>query len=134
MADKLPTWKGKHLRCSGQLTLIKSMLIAGPIYTMISIKVPAWVRKAMDKIMKAFLWVGSDIIQAGKCLVAWPKVRRPMCLGRLGVLDLQSMGIALRVRWLWLHRIDTARPWSAMLVEEDQILLQGFCMLGDWQR
>jgi hypothetical protein len=48
-------------------------LMAGPIYTLISVKVPVWVRKAMEKIMKAFQWTGSDTVQGGKCLVAKPK-------------------------------------------------------------
>jgi hypothetical protein len=88
MVDRLPTWNGRLLRHSGRLTLIKSTLFVGSIYMMISIKIPACVRKAMDKIMKVFLWTDSIIVQAGKCLVAWPKVPRPLCFGGLGVLDL----------------------------------------------
>jgi hypothetical protein len=40
MANRLSTWKGKLLRRSGWLTLIKTTLSAGPVYTMINIKVP----------------------------------------------------------------------------------------------
>jgi hypothetical protein len=133
VVDRLPTWKEKLLRRSGRLTLIKKTLTAKPIYMMISIKVPAWVRKAMDKIMKAFLWTGSDVVQAGKCLVAWLKVQRPLCLGGLGVFDLQSMGIALRVRWLWLHHVDTARPWSTKPVEEDMVTKAFFKASVRWE-
>lgn len=43
--------------------------------------------KVLEKIFKAFLWTGID-------------VQQPMHLGGLGVLDLQLMGIAMRVRWL----------------------------------
>jgi hypothetical protein len=74
MADKLLTWKGKLPKRLGRLTLIKTILTACPIYTLINVKVSAWVRKAMEKIMKAFLWMSSDTIHGGKCLVAWPKV------------------------------------------------------------
>jgi hypothetical protein len=73
MVDRLPTWNGRLLRHSGRLTLIKSTLFVGSIYMMISIKIPACVRKAMDKIMKVFLWTDSIIVQAGKCLVALAK-------------------------------------------------------------
>jgi hypothetical protein len=135
MVDRLPTWKGRLLRHSGRLTLIKTTLFAGWIYMMISIKILAWVRKAMDKVMKAFLWTGSIVVQAGKCLVAWPKVPRPLCLGGLGVLDLQSMGMALRVRWLWLHWVAPDRPWSAMSMEEDMVTKAFFkASVGNWQR
>jgi hypothetical protein len=104
-----------------------------PIYTLISIKVPTWVHKVMDKIMKVFLWVGSDVVQAGKCLVAWPKVQRPLCLGGLGVLDLQSMGISLRMRWLWLQRVNTTHPWSSMPVEEDMVTKSFFKASVRWE-
>jgi hypothetical protein len=98
MVDRLPTWKGKLLKRSDRLTMIKTTMSTGHIYTLISIKMTAWVHKAMEKVMKEFLWTGSDVIHVGKCLVAWPKVQRPLCLGGLGVLDLQSMGVALWVR------------------------------------
>jgi hypothetical protein len=74
MVDRLPTRKGKLLNHSGWLTVIKTTLIAGPIYTMINIKLPAWLRKVMENILKVFLWTSSDVIQGGKCLVAWTKV------------------------------------------------------------
>jgi hypothetical protein len=56
--------------------------------------------KVLEKIFKAFLWTGIDVVDGGKCLVAWGWVQQPMHLGGLGVLDLQLMGIAMRVRWL----------------------------------
>jgi hypothetical protein len=87
----------------------------------------------MDKIMKAFLWTDSDVVEAGKCLVAWPKVQRPLCLGGLGVLDLQSMVMELRVRWLWLHRVAPDRPWSAMPVEEDLVTRAFFKASVRWE-
>jgi hypothetical protein len=52
--------------------------------------------------------------------VAWSHVQRPRHLEGLGVLDLHLMGIALRVRWLWLQRAEADRPWSAMLVQADE--------------
>jgi hypothetical protein len=50
--------------------------------------------------MTAYLWLGTKVIQNGKCLVAWDHVQRPLPLGGLGVLDLRLMGVALRLRWL----------------------------------
>jgi hypothetical protein len=96
-------------------------LMAGPIYTLISVKVPVWVRKAMEKIMKAFQWTSSNTVQGGKCLVAKPKVLRSLRLGGLGMLDLHSMGIALQVHWLWLQHVDPDHPWLTMPADEDMV-------------
>jgi hypothetical protein len=60
---------------SGRLALQKCTLSAMTIYTSICICFPPWMHKALDKIMKVFLWVGSDEIQGGKCLLAWQKVQ-----------------------------------------------------------
>jgi hypothetical protein len=38
-------------------------------------------------------------------------VCQPPDLGGLGILDLNCFGFALRLKWLWLRRTDTSRPW-----------------------
>jgi hypothetical protein len=48
----------------------------------------------MNKLMKGFLWSGTEVVQKGKSLVAWSKVQGPLVLGGLGVLDLQVMALA----------------------------------------
>jgi hypothetical protein len=98
MTDCFPTWKGRLLHSSGRLTLIKTTLITVLIYTSISLGLPPWFLKTMRKLMIAFLWMGTDIIQGGKCLAAWKRVQRPLHLGGLGVLYLNLFGIALRAR------------------------------------
>jgi hypothetical protein len=89
VADKLQTWKGNLMHRSGRLALIKSTLSAIPIYTSIGVDLPPWVIKALQKIMKAFLWTGTKVVSAGKCVVAWSRVQRPLALGRLGITDLR---------------------------------------------
>jgi hypothetical protein len=51
----------------------------------------------MDKIRCDFIWTGTDTTLGGQCLVAWSKVARPVELGGLGVLDLTTLGYALRL-------------------------------------
>jgi hypothetical protein len=58
---------------------------------------------------KGFLWWGRKEI---KGVVAWGKVCRPIELGGLGIFSLKEMGWALRMRWLWLSKIDHRKPWS----------------------
>jgi hypothetical protein len=120
VADNLPIWKGRLLQRSGRLAIIKSTFMAILAYLSISIGLPPWLYKALKKIMVAFLWTGSDMVQRGKCLVAWDHIQRPLHLGGLGVLDLWLFGIALRVRWLWLRRADMSHPWVALSGKEDR--------------
>jgi hypothetical protein len=49
--------------------------------------------------------------------VAWPTDCRPKRFGGLGVINLQFMGIALQMCWMWLNRVDPNRPGSGLLVE-----------------
>jgi hypothetical protein len=60
-------------------------------------------------------------------MVAWSRVTRPVELGGLGVLDLETLGYALRLQWSWLARVDPARISSLPVVgaasnKEDTII------------
>jgi hypothetical protein len=37
-----------------------------------------------------------------------------MQLGGLRISSLKELGWALRMRWLWIEKIDPNRPWSAL--------------------
>jgi hypothetical protein len=43
--------------------------------------------------------------------VAWPRVCAPKEHGGLGVKDLRTMGLALRLRWEWWRRTDPSKCW-----------------------
>jgi hypothetical protein len=135
-ADKLPVWTGSMMHRAGRLVLIKTTLLAVPIYTSICMGLPAWMHKGLIKIAKTFLWSGSETVQAGKCLLAWDKVQRPLHLGGLGVLDMEKMGTALRLCWLWHQRTDPAKPWANLLCKEDGVTSSFFmssiqCRVGN---
>jgi hypothetical protein len=53
MIDHLPPWKGNLMNPGGLLALIKSTLLALPIYTAINISLPPWFLRAAEKIVKA---------------------------------------------------------------------------------
>lgn len=63
----------------------------------------------LQKIMKAFLWMGTEVINSGKCSVAWARVQRPQELGGLGIHDLKRFGQALRMRWMWINKTSPTR-------------------------
>jgi hypothetical protein len=51
---------------SGRLTLIKTTLSAIPLYTAFNVELPPWLIKSMNKLMKGFLWSGTEAEQRGK--------------------------------------------------------------------
>ncbi|WVZ63856.1 LOW QUALITY PROTEIN: hypothetical protein U9M48_013454 [Paspalum notatum var. saurae] len=73
--------------------------------------------KAIDKRRRGFLWKGQEQANGGNCLVSWERVQRPLCYGGLGVHDLDRLGCALRIWWLWLQKTDGSRPWAGLPVQ-----------------
>jgi hypothetical protein len=76
--------------------------------------------------MCAFLWMSTDVIQGGKCIITWAKVQRPLDMVGLGVLDLKVFGRALRLCLLWLNRADRNRIWVFLPSAEDPALTTFF--------
>lgn len=68
--------------------------------------------RAIDKIRRGFLWCGRLDLRGGQCRVAWMQVMRPLELGGLRVLNLEVLGWALRIRWLWMQKTQPDRPWA----------------------
>jgi hypothetical protein len=75
---------------------------------------PIWVLEELVKWMRAFFWARKKDVNGGQCLVAWDAICKPTQLGGLGVKDLRLQGLALRVRWCWLRRTDSSRPWQGL--------------------
>ena len=111
VVNRLQAWKARFLTKAGRAVLIKSTLSAIPTHTALAINLSPWVIKCIDNCRRNFLWKGNGDAKGGYCLLAWPRVCRPLELGGLGIIDLQKFGYALRMRWLWLRRTDDQRPW-----------------------
>jgi hypothetical protein len=72
------------------------------------------------------VWRGRKEAKGGHCLIAWPKVCRAKELGKLGISDLKSLSIALRVRWPWLKKSEPNKPWAyfpLQVSKDDECLL-----------
>jgi hypothetical protein len=46
--------------------------------------------------------------------VTWEKVQRPLEYQGLGIHNLEFLGWALRIHWLWAQKIDDDRPWAGL--------------------
>ena len=106
-----PAWMRGMIARPGRLTLVKSVMSARPIHHLLIADAPGWVLAAMEKCFRGFFWAGKDTANGGQCLVAWDRICRPQEYGGLGVKDLRLHSLALRVRWEWLRRSDSERPW-----------------------
>ena len=97
----LAGWTAMLLSIAGKLTLVKFVLSAMPTFQLLTIEMPKWLEKRLDKLRRAFLWSGSDKASGGKCLVRWHTVCSPREFGGLGIVSFQQQRRALNLRWLW---------------------------------
>ena len=67
------------------MVLVQFVLTSIMIYILMALDLPPWALKAIDKIRRGFLWKGRRDASGGHCLLAWPKVARPLNLGGLGI-------------------------------------------------
>jgi hypothetical protein len=116
IANRLPSWKADLLTKAGRLILVQAVLSSTTIYLTMAMDLPSWAIKAIDKIRRSFLWRGRKDAMGGHCLVAWNKITRPKEFGGLGILNLQKMSWALRLRLLWLKKTDPGRPWASFKI------------------
>lgn len=65
--------------------------------------------------------------------MARQRVCRPKELGGLGLLDLNCQGLALRLRWEWLRRTDSSRPWHGLPMAKDPQVHAAFDSLVHWK-
>lgn len=114
ICSKFQGWQHLHLNLGDRLILVRHVLSAMPIFQMLVLDLPVWLRKLIVKLLRSFLWENKEVASGGKCLVNWKAVCRPGVFGGLGITDLQAQGIALRSRWLWQSWTDPAKPWQGL--------------------
>jgi hypothetical protein len=85
---RLEAWKGKLISKGGRAQLVDSVLSALPVYAMACFKLPKWVIKRLEKIMRDFLWEGRTSTQKGAHLINGQTLCIPKKWGGLGFKDL----------------------------------------------
>jgi hypothetical protein len=101
VASMLPGWKAELMNRVGRSVYVQSVMVAKVIYTAINIDLPLWAVKAIEKLMRGFLWRGRKEPKGGHCLLAWAKVAWPKELRGLGIQNIRNLGWALRAIWPW---------------------------------
>jgi hypothetical protein len=112
---------------------------AVPVHTAIATTISPWVIDRIDKRRRAFLWKGAATVSGGamspRVAEGLPADHRNWA-GGLGFPNLEFMGYALKLRWLWLRKIDPHRPWAMLpdMVEkqvQDVFHFSTYIIVGD---
>lgn len=88
------------------------------IHLAIVLDLAGWFVKEVDQARCSFIWTGTDRAHGGKCLISRRKLLIPKRNGGLGLKDLKIMGLALRLRWMWLQRTED-KCWSGLPLKHE---------------
>ncbi|KAM6556810.1 hypothetical protein CsatB_003829 [Cannabis sativa] len=100
LVSKLHGWKLKSLSKAGRATLIKSVGLALPVYTMQTTKLSKKLASRIDGMVRDFWW-GCEQGNRGICLKAWDQLCLPKSSGGLGFRKTVEMNQALLAKWGW---------------------------------
>ena len=62
---------------AGRMVLVTVMVSAKPVHHLLTMEVPVWALKEIEKCARSFFWMGKKEVNGGKCLVSWARVSRP---------------------------------------------------------
>lgn len=93
-------WKARVLSFGGRLTLIKSVLLSFPVYTLASSVVPQAVIHRINRLMAQFLWNIHG--ETRTHWVSWESVCTPIEAGGLGIRSIELIREALHAKLIWM--------------------------------
>jgi hypothetical protein len=75
LARRLSTWRTAMLTDRGRLILVKTVLLMLYVYHMLSLDLPPWVIKTINKMCRRFSWKRAENTRGGNGKVAWDHCR-----------------------------------------------------------
>jgi hypothetical protein len=103
VASSLPGWMAELMNRTGWAVHAQFVMTAKVIYTAIVVDLPLWAVKAIEEILRGFLWKGRKEAKGGHCLVAWAKgARRTWSLWHSETeLGFESEVAMVAAHWAW---------------------------------
>eukprot|EP00253_Pinus_taeda_P035564 PITA_35564 len=124
-------WSFRWLSRVGRLTLLKSVLLAIPVYWAALTWVPKGVLEKIRKICSKFLWAGSAKDSLVLPWVAWDKIARPKDWGGWGIKRLPEFSLSLAAKSGW-RLISMENLWTKATLEAFTVIEQGLAWkVGD---
>jgi len=100
ITSKVQHWTCRTLSYAGRIQLINSVLFSIQVYWASLFLLPGQVIKNIEKIMKSFLWSGSDMRTTG-AKVAWDQVCLPKKEGGLGIKRIIEWNMIALLKHIW---------------------------------
>eukprot|EP00253_Pinus_taeda_P014363 PITA_14363 len=115
---------------AGRLTLLKSVLMAIPVYWAALTWIPKGIMEKIRRLCYRFLWSGSNE-KSVLPWVAWDKIARPKDWGRWGVKRLPEFSLSLAAKSGW-RLITMENLWTRATIEGFSVIEQGLAWkVGD---
>lgn len=121
--NKLEGWKYKWLTSAGRLLLLKSVLLAMLIYSMMCFKIPNKISSSINQFMRNFFWNGKGE-QDKIPLVAWDKVCQPRQVGGVGPRKWIFLNEAMGAKLIWQMYVKSNHKWVQILKHKYLDLLE----------
>jgi hypothetical protein len=118
---KTSSWKCKSLSWMGRATLIKSVALAIPSYTMVVCKLPKGLCEEMDAIVRRFWWGSRKEASQYFTPMAWSKLCTPKNEGGLGFKSLWDLNLASLAKLAWRVMSKKESPCIKLLLSKYKV-------------
>uniref|UniRef100_A0A803NX31 Reverse transcriptase zinc-binding domain-containing protein n=1 Tax=Cannabis sativa TaxID=3483 RepID=A0A803NX31_CANSA len=118
MARRIEGWKSRLLSLAGRTTLIQSVALSVPIYTMSSFLIPKSICTALDKLVRRFWWKGSDDSNRFLALANWDSICVPKRWGGLGFKKFEDLNFALVAKLGWNLAAGSNAVWCQVFKDK----------------
>ncbi|KAF4361814.1 hypothetical protein F8388_016411 [Cannabis sativa] len=118
MARRIEGWKFRLLSLAGRTTLIQSVALNVPIYTMSSFLIPKSICTALDKLVRRFWLKGSDDSSRFLALANWDSICVPKRWGGLSFKKFEDLNFALVAKLGWNLAAGSNAVWCQVFKDK----------------